>query len=73
VGSYLFTLPLFIWVLVSLIPVQPVLKVIPAFAATILLAPVVVLTFLGTGLEVLGLVTVLTVSLIELWVTPMAT
>ncbi len=74
VGSYLFTLPLLLAVLVrgwSLLReghLPAAIHHLPGFAAVGLFAPNLALIFLGSGLEALALVAVLTVMVVELWI-----
>jgi hypothetical protein len=69
VGSYIFAIPLLEAMIISFLPAKWFgLKILPAATATILIAPNVVLAFLGTGMETLMLVTLLVAMNMELWV-----
>jgi hypothetical protein len=67
-GSYLFTIPILIAVLISLLPDElQYLWVLPAAASTVLSFPNLVLAYLGTGMKTLFLVSFLFVLNLELW------
>lgn len=69
VGSYIFVFPLLTAVIAGFLPSKLKFSgIIPAGIATILLAPNVILAFLGTGMQTLVLVTFLAALNMELWV-----
>jgi hypothetical protein len=69
VGGYLFPIPLIIAVFVKLLPAKfSWAGVFPAMVAIVLFAPNLVLAYLGTGLQVLVIITTLLAMNVELWV-----
>jgi hypothetical protein len=68
VGSYTFSIPLVIAMLISLIAAKyKLLGIIPAVLATMLITPNLTLAFISTGMETLALVALMLTMLIELW------
>ena len=68
VGNYILSIPLLVAVLAHFLPEKwKIAALIPAAIATILFAPNLVLTFLGTGMVMLALVNILVILNVELW------